>query len=68
MTVEVNGELLEFDPSATVAAIVARTGAGVASRGVAVAIDGEVVPRSEWGNTRLSDGQRIEVVGAMQGG
>ena len=68
MTVEVNGKLLELDPSATIAAVVERTGAGGDRRGVAVAIDGEVVPRSEWSDTRLSDGQRVEILGAIQGG
>ena len=37
-------------------------------RGVAVAVDGEVVPRSAWDATTLADGQRVEVVGAIQGG
>lgn len=68
MTVEVNGEPLELEPAATVAAVVERTGAGGDRRGVAVAVDGEVIPRSAWKNTRLNDGQRIEVLGAIQGG
>jgi sulfur carrier protein len=41
---------------------------GVGSRGVAVAVDGEVVPRSEWDARELPDGARVEVVGAIQGG
>ena len=36
--------------------------------GVAVAVDGTVVPRSEWDGIRLSGGQKIEVVRAVQGG
>jgi sulfur carrier protein len=35
---------------------------------VAVAVDGEVVPRSEWGERTLADGSRVEVVDAIQGG
>jgi sulfur carrier protein len=35
---------------------------------VAVAVDGEVVPRSGWEATALADGQRVEVVEAIQGG
>ena len=43
--------------------------AGSQDRGiVAAAVDGEVVPRREWTETRLEDGQRIEVVQAVQGG
>ena len=37
-------------------------------RGVAVAVDAEVVPRSEWDSVELADGQRVEVLGAIQGG
>jgi sulfur carrier protein len=68
MTVEVNGEPVELQEPATVAALVERAGAGGDRRGVAVAVDGEVVPRSAWGSTELNDGQRVEVVGAIQGG
>lgn len=37
-------------------------------RGIAVAVDGEVVPRAAWGRRPLRDGERIEIVGAVQGG
>lgn len=37
-------------------------------RGLAVAIDDEVVPRSEWDSTVLSPGQRVEIVRAVGGG
>ena len=67
MTIELNGQRVELSAPATVAAVVERTGAGE-RRGVAVAVDGEVVPRSAWDSTELSDGQRVEVVGAIQGG
>ena len=65
---ELNGAPLEVEPATTVAAIVERAAAGGTRRGVAVAVDGEVIPRSEWDQTELCDGQRIEVVGAIQGG
>ncbi len=68
MTIHLNGEPVELDQPATVAALVARAGADADRRGVAVAVDGEVVPRSAWDQTELSDGQRVEVVGAIQGG
>ena len=42
-----------------------RTGDG---RGVAVAVDGEVVPRGEWSATELEDGREVEVLHAVQGG
>lgn len=43
-------------------------GAGGELRGVAVAVDGEVVPRSEWPSTALSEGRQVEVLQAVQGG
>jgi sulfur carrier protein len=43
-------------------------GAAVQGRGVAVAIETEVVPRSAWVQTRLSAGERVEVLVAVQGG
>jgi sulfur carrier protein len=36
--------------------------------GVAAAVNGEVVPRSSWAGTVLRDGDRVEVVTAVQGG
>ncbi|MEU0549352.1 sulfur carrier protein ThiS [Micromonospora sp. NPDC005979] len=37
-------------------------------RGVAVAVNGEVVPRAGWPATELRDGDRVEVLTAAQGG
>ena len=37
-------------------------------QGIAVAINMSVVPRSEWGRTNIADGDRIDIVGAKQGG
>ena len=41
---------------------------GIEVRGIAVAIDGEVVRRSEWPTTLIPDGAHIEVVTAVAGG
>jgi sulfur carrier protein len=38
------------------------------ARGIAVAVDGEVVPRAGWSNFAIPDGARVEVLTAMQGG
>jgi sulfur carrier protein len=64
----VNGDARELADGATVASIVASLDGIPAGRGVAVALDGEVVPRGRWDQTELSDGARIEVVVAVQGG
>jgi sulfur carrier protein len=38
------------------------------ARGIAVAVDGEVVPRAGWSTAAVRDGARVEVLTAMQGG
>jgi sulfur carrier protein len=69
MNVLVNGEPRELPDALTVAELVAEEAPGLTGgRGLAVAVDAEVVPRSAWGETRLEDGQRVEVLAAMQGG
>ena len=68
MNVVLNGGARELRDGATVTDAVEASGAPAEGRGVAVAIDGEVVPRGEWKITQLSDGQRIEVLQAVQGG
>jgi len=67
MTVRINGEERELDGATSVADVV-QSLAGQAERGVAVALDGDVVPRSDWESTMLRDGARLEVLRAVQGG
>ena len=52
----------------TVAAALARLGLDLDARGVAVAVDGEVVPRAAWETFALEEDARVEVLSAMQGG
>ena len=66
MTVVVNGERRELQDETTVADVV-RSLVHV-ERGVAVAVDGEVVPRSAWATTQLRDGHHVEVLRAVRGG
>jgi sulfur carrier protein len=67
MRIELNGESVELAAGASVAQAIDALGADSA-RGVAVAVDGEVVPRSAWAATALSEGQQVEVLHAVQGG
>ncbi|HET7571175.1 MAG TPA: sulfur carrier protein ThiS [Gaiellaceae bacterium] len=67
MTVLVNGEPRLLEPGTTVEALV-RTLVEEPERGVAVALDREVLPRRAWGETTLRDGQEIEVLQAVAGG
>ncbi len=68
MIVELNGRSVELPAGATVADAVIETGAAGDGRGVAVAVDGEVVRRAQWEETKLQPGQNMEVVRAVQGG
>lgn len=68
MTIWLNGEQRDLAAGTSLVAAVQATGAEPGMRGIAVAVDGEVVPRAEWDRTRLADGQRVEVVQAVQGG
>lgn len=64
----VNGQERSLEPGSTVADLVASLGAPAGGRGVAVAIETEVVPRSSWSTTELMPGARVEVLIAVQGG
>jgi sulfur carrier protein len=66
--VVLNGERQELPDGATVEVAVIATGAPADGQGVAVALDGDVVPRGEWSTTLVRDGQQVEVVHAVQGG
>jgi thiazole synthase len=66
--IDLNGRPAILPAGSTVAAAVDATGIERGARGVAVAVDGEVVPSSEWETTALADGQNVEVVAAIQGG
>lgn len=68
MTIVLNGRSCELPAPGTPAAALAELGLEPGVRGVAVAVDGEVVPRTEWDSRALSDGARVEVLTAMQGG
>ncbi len=64
--ISVNGEPSDVRPGTTVAELLRDLDAP--DRGVAVAVDGEVVPRGAWAETALADEVRVEVVMAVQGG
>ena len=67
MTVVVNGATRELPDGATVSQLVEAMRL-LRARGVAVARNGDVVLRSRWGETSLREGDRIEVLHAVQGG
>lgn len=66
MRLEVNGAACDLEDGTTLAAVI-ETVAG-STRGSAVVVDGEVVPRSNWRHYTLRPGQVIEIITAVQGG
>jgi sulfur carrier protein len=66
--IRLNGEDSDVRAGETVAAVLARLDLTIDARGVAVAVDGEVVPRADWQSFALGEHARIEVLTAMQGG
>jgi sulfur carrier protein len=64
--VTVNGEVRAVAPGTTVAALLADM--GVAPRGIAVAVDGEVVTRRLWDDRALARGEQVDVLSIAQGG
>jgi sulfur carrier protein len=63
-----NGEISEVRPGETLAQVLNRLGVSPDARGVAVAVDGVVVPRACWEVFMLAQDARVEVLTAMQGG
>ena len=63
----VNGEARERD-GATIVELLTDLGVEERARGVAVAVNGEIVPRAYWPHHRVADGDRVEALSAMQGG
>jgi sulfur carrier protein len=66
VTLTVNGDPREVTPGATLADLVIQLVPSV--KGVAAAVNGEVVPRRAWPETPLADGAVVEIVTAVQGG
>ncbi|MBJ6638332.1 MULTISPECIES: sulfur carrier protein ThiS [unclassified Streptomyces] len=66
MRVSVNGESREIAPGTALDALVRTLTA--APSGVAAAVNETVVPRTRWAATALLDGDRVEVLTAVQGG
>ena len=66
MQIVLNGETRTLEPGTTLAALVASLGLG--GRRMAVEVNEEVIPRSEYADHVLGDGDRVEIVHAVGGG
>jgi sulfur carrier protein len=65
---EVNGAVRRLVSGISVARLVAEVAPEDAAPGVAVAVNGEVVPRPRWPERKIQHGDVIEIVRAVQGG
>jgi sulfur carrier protein len=66
--ITVNGTEAQLPVGARIVDVLDALGVEPGRRGVAIAIDGEVVPRTQWDTTSLAEDARVEVVQAIQGG
>ena len=68
MIIQVNGEPREVDQHVRLSDVLELGVGATTPRGIAVAVNGEVVPRSRHASTELTEGAKVEIVTAVQGG
>jgi sulfur carrier protein len=68
MNLIVNGKEVEIEPGITVEALLAQSLKTDARDGIAVAVNGEVVPKGSWSERSLEADDRVEIIRAVQGG
>ena len=68
MIIHVNGRPREVAPPARLSEVLELSQSGTAPRGIAVAVNGQVIPRSQLADIELTEGARVEIVTAVQGG
>jgi len=64
----VNGDPLDLPEDAVLSDVLRRRGIADDRRGIALALDGDVVLRADWPRTSVADGQRVELLEARAGG
>ena len=68
MNITVNGKRTNTAEAVTLMMLLEDNGINANTDGVAVAVNSKVVPKSKWADVRLSEGDDIEVINAVQGG
>ena len=68
MEITVNGKAYELSESLSLEALLRQLALPNAEGGIAVALNGELVRRAEWGDKRVAPGDALEIVQATQGG
>lgn len=69
--ITVNGRPADIAPgplASLLAPLLAAAGLDAGARGIAVALNGGVVPRAHWERTAVADGDQLEIVKVLQGG
>lgn len=68
VTITANGEAREVPQGTTVVELLEDMAIDPEQSGIAVAVDGAVVSKSDWSETTLEGGASIEIIAATQGG
>jgi sulfur carrier protein len=66
--VVVNGDPLDVPEGTMLTDVLRYVGVANDRRGIALALDGDVVLRTDWPRTSVADGQRVELLEARAGG
>jgi sulfur carrier protein len=68
MNIKINGEVLELNEKMNLSEFVALRLNGKEPRGIAVALNDMIIPKSKWNETVLTENDNVEIVHAVQGG
>lgn len=68
MYIRFNGEMFFLPHSETLIEVLHAYSIDIQTRGIAVAVNGRIIYRADWGSCLLKEGDQIEVVHAVQGG
>jgi len=68
MKIRVNGEEKTVRPNSNVQDLLIALELNPTQSGIAVAVDREVIPKTAWQTTELSENSEVEIIRAVQGG
>ena len=68
MQITLNGEDRTVDSGISIRDLLIDLSHDPDRKGIAVAVNAEIVTRAEWNSTRLGSGDRVDVIAAVQGG
>lgn len=68
MQITLNGKARTIADGASICDLLAELELDLGRKGIAVALNAEIAPRSGWPSTRLREGDRVDIINAVQGG